>query len=94
MVQNNTKKYKIDILKNPTTIKLLAQQIKAASDAYISKKMKEEDFRELIFHYATYHGKKLFSASGSLNPTVINRIGKKRCELVELILKDFQLSIF
>ena len=29
---------KIDILKNPTTIKLLAQQIKAACDAYISRK--------------------------------------------------------
>ncbi|NMB96998.1 MAG: TIGR04540 family protein [Clostridiaceae bacterium] len=94
MVQNYNKKYEFDILKNPTTIKLLAQQIKAASDAYISKKMKEKDFRDLILYYATYHGKKLFSASGSLNPTVINRIGKKRCELVELMLKDFQISIF
>ena len=94
MVQNYNKKYEFDILKNPTTIKLLAQQIKAACDAYISREMKEKDFRELILHYATYHGKKLFCASGSLNPTVINRIGKKRCELVELMLKDFQLSIF
>ena len=44
MVQNNTKKYKIDILKNPTTIKLLAQQIKAASHAYISKKNERRRF--------------------------------------------------
>jgi uncharacterized protein (TIGR04540 family) len=88
------KKYEIDILRNPTTVKLLAQQIKAASDAYISRKIKEKEYRELILYYATYHGKKLFSASGSLNPTVVNRIGKKRCELVELMLRDFQISIF
>ncbi len=94
MVQNMNKKYEIDILRNPTTVKLLAQQIKAASDAYISRKIKEKEYRELILYYATYHGKKLFSASGSLNPTVVNRIGKKRCELVELMLRDFQISIF
>jgi len=94
MVQNMNKKYEIDILRNPTTVKLLAQQIKAASDAYISRKIKEKEYRELILYYATYHGKKLFSASGSLNPTVVNRIGKKRCGLVELMLRDFQISIF
>ncbi|WP_420834614.1 hypothetical protein [Acetivibrio clariflavus] len=53
----------------------------------MSKQMNEKVFQEPILHYATYHGKKLFSASGSLNPTVINRIGKKRCELVELMLR-------
>ncbi|AEV69236.1 TIGR04540 family protein [Acetivibrio clariflavus] len=93
MVQKRYKKYEIDILRNPKTVKLLAEQIKAASDAYISKQMNEKVFQELILLYATYHGKKLFSASGSLNPTVINRIGKKRCEVVELMLRDFQLSI-
>ncbi|HHW47738.1 MAG TPA: TIGR04540 family protein [Clostridiaceae bacterium] len=94
MISNDNKKYEIEILKNPTTVKLLAQQIKAASDAYISRKMIEKDFRDLILYYATYHGKKLFSKSGNLNTTVVNRIGKKRCELVELMLRDFQISIF
>ncbi|HOM35400.1 MAG TPA: TIGR04540 family protein [Clostridia bacterium] len=94
MVQNTNKKYEIDVLRNPTTIKLLAQQIKTASDAYVSRRITEKEYRELILYYATYHGKKLFSLSGSLNPTVVNRIGKKRCELVELMLRDFQLSIF
>lgn len=93
MVQKQCEKSKTGILKNPTTVKLLAKEIIAASDAYIAKQMGEKEYRELIVHYATYHGKKLFSASGSINPTVKNRIGSKRCGLVEIMLQGFQVSI-
>ena len=94
MVQKKNEKYSINILRNPTTVKLLAQEIKAASDAYISKQLSEKEFRELILHFAINHGKKLFCSSGSLNPTVQNRIGSKRCELVELMIVGHQVSIF
>lgn len=93
MVQKQVEKSNISIIKNPTTVKLLAREIIAASDAYIAKQMGEKQFRELILHYATYHGKKLFKADGSLNSTIQNRIGSKRCGLVELMLEGFQPSI-
>jgi uncharacterized protein (TIGR04540 family) len=79
----------MDILKNPTTVKLLANQIISACDNYISLKMPEKQFRELITHYASQHGRKLFSKDG-LNPTVAIRIGKKRVELVKIMLSGFQ----
>ena len=82
----------MDILKNPTTVKLLANQIISACDSYISLKMPEKQFRELITHYASRHGKKLFSRDG-LNPTVATRIGKKRVELVKIMLSGFQTSL-
>lgn len=79
----------MEILKNPTTVKLLAVQISLACDDYIARKLPEKQFRELLFHYASHHGKKFFSAK-ELNPTIINRIGKKRLELVNIMLEGFQ----
>lgn len=82
----------MNILKNPPTVKSLAQQIIAACDSYIALKMSEKQFKELVIHYASQHGKKLFSHYG-LNPTIISRIGKKRVELIEIMLNGFQNRI-
>ena len=79
----------MDILKNPTTVKLLAVQIIKACDGYISLKLSEKQFKELLFHYASQHGTKLFSIKG-FNPTIVNRIGKKRLELVNIMLNGYQ----
>jgi uncharacterized protein (TIGR04540 family) len=81
----------LDILKNPTTVKLLASQIIQACDDYIAMKITEKHLRELLFHYASHHGNKLFCTKG-INPTVVNRIGKKRLELVNIMLEGFQLG--
>lgn len=94
MVQKSVKKYENSIIKNPTTIKLLAEQIKLASDAYISKQIDEKTLREIIYHFAKYHGSKLFSIDGGMNPTIINRIGKKRLKLLNIMLDGFQTSLF
>lgn len=82
----------MDILKNPTTVKLLAAQLLLACDEYIAKKLTEKQLRELLFHYASHHGKKLFSSKG-INATIVNRIGKKRLELINIMLEGFQLSL-
>jgi len=79
----------LDILKNPTTVKLLASQIIKACDDYIAMKITEKHFKEIIIHYASRHGTKLFCANG-FNPTIVNRIGKKRLELLNIMLEDFQ----
>jgi len=93
MVQNGSKRYE-KILRNPTTVKMLTLQIKQAADDYIALKISENEFTELILYYARYHGKKMFSAAGDLNPTLLNRIGKKRAELVKIALTGFQMCIF
>jgi uncharacterized protein (TIGR04540 family) len=82
-------------LRNPTTVKTLAKQIITASDEYIGMRMVEKEYRELIFYFARYHGSKFFSyeTQGKLNPTIANRIGKRRVLLVELMLKGYQTTL-
>ncbi len=83
----------MNILRNPTTVKSLASQIIQACDGYIELKIPEKQFKELITHYASRHGKKLF-AQNDLNPTIVNRIGKKRVELVNIMLSGFQNKLW
>jgi len=83
----------LDILRNPTTVKLLASQIIQACDEYIARKLPEKQLRELLIHFASNHGKKLFSRRG-INPTIVNRIGKKRLELLNIMLEGFQQKLF
>lgn len=83
----------MDFLKNPITVKSLAAQIIKACDSYIGLKIPEKQLKELITHYASQHGKKLFSQNG-LNPTIENRIGKKRSELVNIMLSGFQTKLW
>ena len=83
----------MDFLKNPTTVKSLAAQIIKACDSYIGLKIPEKQLKELITHYASQHGKKLFSQNG-LNLTIQNRIGKKRSELVSIMLSGFQTKLW
>ena len=83
----------MDVLKNPATVKSLANQIITACDSYIELKMPEKQLKELITYYASLHGKKLFSRNG-LNPTILNRIGKKRTELVNIMLSGFQNKLW
>ena len=83
----------MDILKNPTTVKSLASQLITSCDNYIALKMPEKQLKELITHYASQLGKKLFSRNG-LNPTIISRIGKKRVELVNIMLSGFQRRLW
>lgn len=82
----------MDILKNPTTVKLMASQILKACDGYIARKITDKQLRELFYHYASRHSKKLFCIKG-INPTVVNRIGKKRLELLNIMLEGFQHQI-
>lgn len=87
------KSEKISILRNPLTVKQMAAQIKYACDAYGTLKLSEKDLRELLIHYADSHGKKFFGLNGNLNPTLLKIIGKKREELVRIILCGYQLKI-
>lgn len=82
-----------DILRNPLTVKQLAVQIKRACDLYCALNLSEKGLKELFIHYADSHGKKFFGLNGSLNPTLLKIIGKKREELVGIMLCGYQLKI-
>jgi uncharacterized protein (TIGR04540 family) len=54
--------------------------------------MTDKQLKELLYHYASRHGNKLFCIKG-INPTIVNRIGKKRLELLNIMLEGFQQKI-
>lgn len=94
MVQKRTEKSEIGILRNPTTVKQLAHEIKVACDAYISKKISEKYVVELMCHYSIHHSNKLFDYYGGFKPTIRDRLGAKRCGLLDHMLKGIQLPMF
>lgn len=85
----------MNLLKNPTSVKMLASEIVKACDDYVGKRVSEKQLKELIWHYASVHGVKLFSAleENGFNPTIASRIGQKRLTLVKIILDGFQLRL-
>ncbi|NSW92621.1 MAG: TIGR04540 family protein [Firmicutes bacterium] len=87
-------KEQIRFITNPLTVKQMAAQINVASDAYVSMKISENDLRELLYHYAKNHSRKLFGFNRDLNPTITKIIGKKRKELVEIMLAGLQITLF
>jgi len=86
-------KQKIHILRNPLTVKQMAVQIKHACDLYCALKLSDKELRELLIHFADVHGRKFFGLNGNLNPTLSKIIGKKREELVGIMLRGYQLKI-
>lgn len=82
----------MEFLMYPTTVKMLAAEIIIACDAYISRKVGSGILKELILHYASNYADMLFNAQ-ELNPTILNRIGKKRAMLVNKMLEGYQYKI-
>lgn len=82
----------MEFLMYPTTVKMLAAELISVCDAYISRKIGAEELKNIIQHYASNYPEMLFCAE-NLNPTVLNRIGKKREKLVNKMLEGFQYKI-
>lgn len=82
----------MEFLMFPTTVKMLAAEIITACDAYISRKVSTDDLKKLIFHYASNYSYMLFNVQ-ELNPTVLNRIGKKRASIINKMLEGYQYKL-
>lgn len=82
----------MQFLMYPTTVKMLAAEIIKVCDAYIARKIDIDELRKFIAHYADNSPEMLFAAD-ELNPTVLNRIGKKRATLIKKILGGYQLKM-
>lgn len=82
----------LDFILYPSTVKILASEIIRACDAYKSREISTDALKEIIIHYANNYPEMLFDAN-RLNPTVLNRIGKKREIVVNKLLKNYQYSM-
>jgi uncharacterized protein (TIGR04540 family) len=82
----------MDFLLYPTTVKMLAAEVNSACDAYTSRKISAQELQAVIWHYAKHYPKMLFNAQ-DLNPTVLNRIGKRRALLVNKMLDGYQYRL-
>ena len=80
----------LDFIKNPPTIKILIEELIRACDVYVARKITDDELRYLIQGWANTDGNKLFSDTDSFNPTVVQRVGKKRLNLINRMLVGFQ----
>lgn len=71
---------------------MLATEIIRICNAYKSREIDNGKLKELIMYYATNYPEMLFDGN-TLNPTILNRIGKKREMLVNKLLKGYQHKI-
>lgn len=82
----------MEFLLYPTTVKMLTAEIINVCDAYLSRKIGHTELESIIIHFANNYPKMLFNAQ-DLNPTILNRIGKKRTTLVNKMLEGYQYTI-
>jgi len=76
-----------DYMRYPTTVKMLAGEIKAVCDDYKKRKINNDDITEVVSWYAKMHSDKLF-CNGKINPTVSKIIGQKRVQLLNVLLSE------
>lgn len=82
-----------EYIKYPTSTKILIQELIRACDDYISRKISEDELRQTIWIWADCAGDKLFKGSTEFNPTVQQRVGAKRLNLVKNILAGYQYKL-
>ena len=74
-------------LKYPSTVKLLAEEIKKVCNDYYERLIGNKEIEEVIVWYASMFPEKLFEGD-ELNPTITKIIGKKRVRLINGLLES------
>lgn len=82
----------MDIQRHPSSVVKLAKEMKKLIDAYWGRQISEKEMKEHIIYFAKYENKKLFRGP-EYSPTVKQRLGKKRMEVVEKMLEGHQYRI-
>lgn len=80
------------IIKNPKSIKGLADEIKRVCDAYWGREMTESEAKGYIEYWANKENRKFFRGP-EINPTIKIKIGKKREELITKWLEGTQIRM-
>lgn len=82
-----------DFIKHPPTVKLLTEEMKRACDAYLARRLAEQELQHIIHFWALHSPDKLFAGPENLNPTVSAKLGKRRVHLVQKMLGGFQAKL-
>jgi uncharacterized protein (TIGR04540 family) len=81
-----------EIIRNPRSIKALADELIEVCDGYWSRELTEERAKEFIIYWSKYEAKKLFKGK-ELNSTITKIIGKRRVELINKWLEGTQITL-
>lgn len=82
-----------EYLKYPKSIVVLASELKRVTNDYDERKIGNDELKEIILWYADKCRDKLFQGQ-DYNPTLKTIIGKRRIHLLDLILEEYQLTLF
>lgn len=80
-----------DIIRNPKTIKDLAEEIKRVCDSYWAREISEDVAKEYVIFWSKHEAGKLFKGK-DINSTITHIIGKNRIELVTQWLEGTQMN--
>ena len=80
----------MDFVRFPATVSGLIKELIIACDDYTARKISERELRSFIHALANSSADKLFNGPNSFNPTITQRLGKKRLRLVEAMLEGYQ----
>lgn len=69
----------------------MSEELKNAIDAYWARELSELELKEYVFSWATSEGLKLFDGP-KLKPTIVQRLGKKRIDLLGKMLNGLQIK--
>ena len=83
---------KMEFLLHPRTVVQMAEEVKKACDSYWARQISEEELKRLVHQWARNEGDKLLRGD-DYNPSVKKIIGKKRLQLVEKMMKGFQVKL-
>ena len=74
-----------DYMHYPTTVKMLAGEIKTICDDYEKRKIDNIELEKMILWYAEKQADKFYSDE-EINPTISKIIGQKRINLIKVLL--------
>ena len=72
---------------------MLANELKRVIDDYTARKIGNDDFRDIVFWFASNHPEKIFRREG-YNPTLTILLGQRRLDLLKLLLEGYQYPQF
>ena len=81
-----------DIIRNPKTVKALANEIIRVCDGYWAREIPEAIAKEFVVYLSRYEAIKLFKGK-AFNTTITKIIGKNRIALINKWLEGTQVKV-
>lgn len=83
----------MDFIKNPPTVKVLAEELIRACNAYLARQITDKELSYILQGWAKSDGEKLFNGTEGYNPTIVQRVGKKRLSIIHRSLDGYQTNM-